>query len=183
LEKLIKLKEQLLSDRPVSWDGFPDIDLYMDQLINYMPRQQIAGRLEDRLTSAMVNNYIKVGLLDRANGKRYSREHLAELTLICFLKQIISVKDAALLFSNFPDKDVRSIYEDYIDDLDKSLTCVAGQLADELDDSEIARTVMHLAVESYAHKLACLRLIDILREKEEQKKNAKKAPLKGDMQK
>lgn len=183
MEQLINLKEQLLKERPVPWDAFPDIDLYMDQLINYMPRQQIAGRHEDRLTPAMVNNYIKAGLLERANGKRYSREHLAELTIICFLKQVVSVKDAALLFSKFPDKDIYSIYGAYIDDLDKSLTSVADRLADDLDDSGIAQTIMHFAVESYAHKLACLRLIDILRDNEEQKKNTKKAPSKGDMQK
>jgi len=183
LEQLINLKEQLLKERPVPWELFPDIDLYMDQLINYMPRQQIAGRHEDRLTPAMVNNYIKAGLLGRANGKRYSREHLAELTIICFLKQIVSVKDAALLLSKFSYKDIRSIYEDYIDDLDRSLTSVADQLDDGLDDSGVARTIMHFAVESYAHKLACLRLIDIIRDNGEQKKIAKKAPSKGDMQK
>lgn len=181
MEQLINLKEQLLRERPVPWDGFPDIDLYMDQLINYMPRQQIASTNEDRLTPAMVNNYIKAGLLDRANGKRYSREHLAELTIICLLKQIVSVKDAALLFSKFPDKEVRSIYEDYIDDLDKALTSVANQLDSDLDASELPGLIMRLAVESYAHKLACLRLIDILRDSEEKKKNAKKAPSKGDI--
>lgn len=184
MEQLINLKEQLLRERPVPWDDFPDIDLYMDQLINYMPRQQIASITEDRLTPAMVNNYIKAGLLERANGKRYSREHLAELTIICLLKQIISVKDAGLLFSKFPDKDVRSIYEDYIGNLDTALTSVANRLDSGLEASELPGIIMRLTVESYANKLACLRLIDILRDNDdEKKKNAKKAPLKGDIQK
>jgi len=170
LEQLKNLINQILTERPVAWNGLPDIDLYMDQLISYMPRQQIAGRDEDKLTPAMVNNYIKAGLLERAKGKRYSREHLAELTMICHLKQIISVKDVALLLSKFKDRDVRSVYEDYLDDLDKALAGVANELDENLDELELPGAIMRLAVESYAYKLACLRLIDILRENEDEKK-------------
>jgi hypothetical protein len=65
--------------------------------------------------------------------------------------------------------------------LDKALTSVANQLNSDLDASELPGLIMRLAVESYAHKLACLRLIDILRDSEEKKKNAKKAPSKGDI--
>jgi len=142
----------------------------MDQLISYMPRQQIAGRDEDRLTPAMVNNYIKAGVLERAKGKRYSREHLAELTIICLLKQVISVKDAALLASKAEGKDVRTIYEEYLEELDRALKDVANKLDENLDESELPKAIMRLAVESYAYKLACQRLIDILREKEDKKK-------------
>ncbi len=182
MEQIEDLKKQLLNDRPVKWDEFPDIDLYMDQLINYMPRQQIVSRPENKLTSAMVNNYIKVKLLERANGKKYSRVHLAELTIICFLKQIMSVKDAALLFSKFSKDEVRSLYEHYIEDLDKSLIAVSQQLPDSMDDDQIARSAMHFAITSYAYKQASLKLIDILQEKEEQKKNSKKTSAKGEVQ-
>ena len=40
-----------------------DIALYMDQLISYMPRQLIHFDENEALTSAMVNNYIKDGLV------------------------------------------------------------------------------------------------------------------------
>ncbi len=181
-EQLEDLKQQLLNDRPVKWEDFPDIDLYMDQLINYMPRQQIVSRPENKLTSAMVNNYIKVKLLERANGKKYSRAHLAELTIICFLKQIVSVKDAAFLFSKFSKNEVESLYEHYIEDLDKSLIAISEQIPDSMDDDQMARTAMHFAITSYAYKQASLRLVDILQEREEQKKPAKKAPIKGEVQ-
>ena len=45
----------------------------------------------------MVNNYIKDGVVPRAEGKRYHAEHLAYLTMVCVLKQVLAVKDAALL--------------------------------------------------------------------------------------
>ena len=179
MEKLSILKEQLQSERPVPWDNLPDIDLYMDQLINYMPRQQLISNHDNQLTSAMVNNYIKANLLERANGKKYSRTHLAELSVICFLKQIVSVKDAALVFNEFSKEDTRKNYEKYLEDLDKALTAVSQQIPDSMEDQQIAEMVIHLAVVSYANKLTCLRLIDILQEKEDKKKPIRKS--KGEL--
>ncbi len=181
MEDLSELKEQLLRERPVPWDNLPDIELYMDQLISYMPRQQLTPSRENKLTSAMVNNYIKANLMERANGKKYSRNHVAELSIISFLKQIISVKDAALVFNEFKKEDIRDIYEKALEYLDKALVSVSEQLPDSVEDNEIAETIMRLAVTSYANKLTCLRLIDILQEKEESKKLMKKS--KGELNK
>ena len=94
VEEIRELKERLERERPVEWEAFPDIGLYMDQLISYMPRQLIHYGEGESLTSAMVNNYIKDGAMPRAEGKRYSRTHLAYLTALCALKQVLSVKDA-----------------------------------------------------------------------------------------
>ena len=65
MDALQDLKDRMEQERPACWGDLPDIDLYMDQLISYMPRQLI--RFDDRnaLTSAMVNNYIKDGLVPR----------------------------------------------------------------------------------------------------------------------
>lgn len=59
VEEIRELKERLERERPVEWEAFPDIGLYMDQLISYMPRQLIHYGEGESLTSAMVNNYIK----------------------------------------------------------------------------------------------------------------------------
>ena len=86
MEEIRELKERLERERPVEWEAFPDIGLYMDQLISYMPRQLIHYGEGESLTSAMVNNYIKDGAMPRAEGKRYSRTHLAYLTALCALR-------------------------------------------------------------------------------------------------
>ena len=82
MEELKELKERLETQRPAEWDALPDLSLYMDQVIGYMPRQLIQYGEGEGLTSAMVNNYIKDGLLPRAEGKRYGKVHLAYLTAI-----------------------------------------------------------------------------------------------------
>ena len=97
MENLSELKHILETQRPADWEKLPDISLYMDQVIAYLPRQQIRFGEGEEMTSAMVNNYIKDGLLPRAEGKRYNRTHLAYRTAISALKQVLSVKVMAVL--------------------------------------------------------------------------------------
>ena len=68
------------------WDELPDFGLYMDQLVTYVARSfpGISGRLD--LTSSMINNYVKAGLIDKPTGKKYSREALAQLLMISLMK-------------------------------------------------------------------------------------------------
>ena len=141
MEEIRTLQERLEQERPAEWDALPDIGLYMDQLISYMPRQLIHYGEGEALTSAMVNNYIKDGALPRADGKRYSRTHLAYLTAICALKQVLSVKDAgALLAAAREGREPEGLYELFRQELDRAL-----------------------ALRSYADKLACERVLEILR--------------------
>lgn len=185
MEELERLKEKLERERPVSWDDLPDIALYMDQLISYMPRQLIRFDEEEQLTSAMVNNYIKDGLVPRAEGKRYSRSHLAFLTSVCALKKVLSVKDvAALLDAIRGDQSAQELYEDFIRTLDGALE----QTADGLDAGAAEEVLPHLALElalrSYADQLACARVLAILRarrsEAEKVKEKSKKHPEEGE---
>ena len=78
-----ELEKELKEQRPAGWEQIPDIDLYKDQLTEYLKRQHIGFVLgmEEPLTSAMINNYVKAGVLPRAKGKRYDRDHIAYLTV------------------------------------------------------------------------------------------------------
>lgn len=164
MEELLELKKGLETERPARWEELPDISLYMDQVVGYMPRQLIRCGEEDRLTPAMVNNYIKDGLLPRAEGKRYNRDHLAYLTAICALKQVLSVKDAGLLASPGEGEQVRDAYERFRAGLDQALNGTAQGL--ETGEEELSRLALTLALRSYADKLACQRVIELLRKRE-----------------
>lgn len=77
------------------WERLPDIGLYMDQMITLMERT-FKGVLPDgEITRSMVNNYVKSGLLPRPVGKKYDRDHLARLMMICLLKQALSMEHIA----------------------------------------------------------------------------------------
>ena len=175
MEELRELRERMETQRPAEWEALPDLSLYMDQVIGYMPRQLIQYREGERLTSAMVNNYIKDGLLPRAEGKRYGRVHLAYLTAICALKQVLSVRDAGLLAAHGQDEDPQEVYERFREELDRALRDTAQRLDPQCREEELPRLALAFALRSYADRLACERIMDLIREREpEQDRKAKK---------
>lgn len=163
MDELKELKDRLMEERPTRWADFPDIGLYMDQIISYMPRQLIRFGDGETLTPAMVNNYIKDGLLPRAEGKRYSRTHLAYLTAICALKQVLSVRSASHLISaGGAGRDAEELYAYFSQELDKALTETGGALDEDTPEDALPQLALGLALRSYADKLACERVLDIL---------------------
>ena len=76
------------------FEQLPKIELYSDQLITYL--QDVLSPLqinqEDTIiTTAMINNYIKSGLLQPTNKKRYNNYHIAYLIVICVFKQLYPI--------------------------------------------------------------------------------------------
>lgn len=94
-----------------SWESLPDFGLYMDQVIVLMERALDGVLPEGELTKSMVNNYVKVGLIPRPTGKKYEREHLALLMMICILKQALSMEEIAALLSMLCRQGAREGYE------------------------------------------------------------------------
>ncbi len=100
IERILQWSQQAKEYETVSWDHMPEIDLYMDQVITYMDKQLRLFQVKENsklLTSSMINNYVKDGLLPRPDHKKYSREHLAGLLIICMLKQVLSISDISAL--------------------------------------------------------------------------------------
>lgn len=176
MEELTELKRRLETERPAPWDALPDIALYMDQVISYLPRQQIRFDDKEPMTSAMVNNYIKDGLLPRADGKRYSRTHLAYLTAISDLKQVLSVKDMATLIpAGNRDRSPEVVYAAFLEELDAALNAAAAMVPDGVEEDGLPRLALSLALRSYADRLACQRIIELLISPEPDKKKKTKS--------
>lgn len=139
LEKLI----------PESWDKLPDLDLYMDQVLSLIERTKL---IEDghTLTSSMVNNYAKQGLLPRAKGKRYTKEHLMLLTIISQLKQVYGVSELGQIMGSMRTGDVSEGYEIYRGHLIEALEALEAELGDPL----------RLAAFAFVFKIASEQLIE-----------------------
>ena len=174
MEEMEELKRRLERERPVPWEDLPDLALYMDQVISYMPRQLIRFDEEEQLTAAMVNNYIKDGLVPRASGKRYGPAHLSCLTAVCALKRVLPVKDIrVLLQASQGGLGPEAAYDHFTRALDGALTETAGMLDPGMEEKDLPAAALSLALRSYADQLACLRILDILRERTEAHKEAK----------
>lgn len=168
MEQLKEFKQRLNGERPADWDSLPDLALYMDQIISYMPRQLIHYDEGVNLTSAMVNNYIKDGLLPRTEGKKYGQTHLAYLTAICALKQVLSVKEMKILVEKGAEgKEAQQMYDYFCSELDAALNETAQRLDEETKQEDLARMAFGFALRSYAEKLACQRILAILSEQDD----------------
>ena len=76
------------------WEELPNIDLYLDQVVtileNYLKNLVSLKDKEDEkvVTKTMINNYVKHGILKPPVNKKYNKEHIARLIVICILKQV-----------------------------------------------------------------------------------------------
>ena len=167
MEELAELKHRMEEERPDTWEELPDIPLYMDQVVSYLSRQMISFEEGDGLTPAMINNYIKDGLLDRANGKKYGQEHLAYLTAISALKQVLSVREMrALTAIGRERRDSKRQYEYFWKYLDEARTATARRLDENTTDHDLPKVVLDLALRSYADGLACRRVLAIMAQRD-----------------
>ena len=87
-----EMAEDILNMALPQWELLPDIGLYMDQVITLMDRTFSPALPKGEMTKSMVNNYVKVGMIPRPVGKKYDREHLAMLLMICVFKQALSME-------------------------------------------------------------------------------------------
>ena len=82
----------------------------MDQVIFYLKdslgffQREPEGSL---LTSSMINNYVKNGVLPHPDKKKYGKEHLAALTVLCLLKPVLSIPDIGELLRG---QDIQGVY-------------------------------------------------------------------------
>ena len=117
-EKLLEW-EKLLADYSLpSWEEFPALPLYMDQVIILL--NQYLALLPDRadekqVTPSMINNYVKLKIIPPPLKKRYNRVHLAYLVIVCVCKQTLNTNDIKKLMPvSLPEDQVRCVYEDFV---------------------------------------------------------------------
>lgn len=136
-----------------TWQEFPDIMLYMDQVLTLMEDQIFLKESQLPLSASMVNNYVKSGLLPRAVKKKYHRGHLSRLSMISVVKQVISLKEMEVFFRDFPEGE--EIYQKYWAKLQQSKEEVLKEIQ-EMDKEEI---LLHLILKSYLYKILAEELL------------------------
>ena len=164
------------------WEELPDIDLYMDQVVTLIEKHVLilSPPVDKLLTSAMINNYVKLGLMPKPDKKRYNRTHLAYLIVITLLKQVLTigeVKDGILLQSRI--NGTHGAYNLFCQELEHALKRVAGiaqfqqdpklLIDDNLSSENLA---VKMVSNAYAYKLLtqkilCLRQSDLTPQAEE----------------
>ena len=124
-EDLNKLICSLGLNEKVEEKDIPEIDLYMDQVIQIFEQKLSKSKRTDSdkvLTKTMINNYAKAKLLMSIKNKKYSKEHLLLMSMIYDLKGSLSINDIKSLLndivSNYDkgeEYDLRGLYKSYLD--------------------------------------------------------------------
>ena len=154
------------------YDEIPDIDLYMDQLLVYIDKVLAplsVNEQEKALTTSMVNNYVKQGILPATVKKRYSRDHVVILIEICLAKQLYSIGEIGKLIAvqnaNF---DLRTSYNYICTELENVLKTTFSNeplSKDSGNSNKMERLLVRNTVIAFAHKLHTQMLSDELLKK------------------
>ncbi|MBR5109737.1 MAG: DUF1836 domain-containing protein [Clostridia bacterium] len=116
-EKLLQWEDLFQDYSLPTWNDFPALPLYMDQVIILLNRYLalLPEQAEQKqITPAMVNNYVKLKIIPPPLKKRYNRVHLAYLMIVCVCKQTLNTNDIKKLMPlSLSDDEVRCVYEDF----------------------------------------------------------------------
>ena len=123
MEKISEIIEQLGLESNLTVDEIPNIDLYMDQLIQLFENKFADSKRNDEekiLTKTMINNYAKGKLIFPIKNKKYSKEHLILMSLIYQLKGALSINDIQTTLDGInkriikEDIEIDSFYNSYL---------------------------------------------------------------------
>ena len=119
------------SSNNINLDDFPEIDLYMDQVIQLFESKLSYTKRNEHdkiLTKTMINNYAKGNLLMKIKNKKYTKEHMILIGLIYNLKGSLSLTDIKTMFdpiieafANEEDYPLYDIYESFLEMYDSNL--------------------------------------------------------------
>lgn len=164
MNELNEFINKISSQTDISYDRLPDIDLYMDQVIEYLTKQCSTDTGNDKISGAMINNYIKDKLLPRANDKRYGKTHLAYLMMIMRLKQVLSVKDIGAVLSDIPEESISEYFNNFREILYANVNNIPEINSDNETDLRLA--ALNFAITAYVNKTACEIILNTLQNKE-----------------
>ncbi|MGY6210891.1 DUF1836 domain-containing protein [Cytobacillus firmus] len=179
--------KKLIADNQIQLEDIPQIDLYMDQVIQLFENtfgSTTRNEEEKVLTKTMINNYAKGKLFFPVKNKKYSKEHLILIAFIYQLKGALSINDIKSLLDGVNSRtaegklDLDHFYQLYLDlaklnadafmnDLENQ----AGRAAElnkgmpsQLEKVLLASSLVHM---SNLYRKAAERIVDEVKETED----------------
>ena len=152
------------------WDELPEIDLYMDQVIVLMEKYlsfHITDENTKIITPSMINNYVKLGIMPAPNKKRYNREHIAYLIIICTLKQALPISDIKHLIElrvkKSSIKDTLNFFSDLYDSTLNTVFAIGKKYSSKNTSADelFGDTALYMAIGSSGSKYVASRIVNL----------------------
>lgn len=149
-----ELIEQLGLDKTITLDHIPNIDLYMDQVIQLFENTYGETKRSDTdkvLTKTMINNYAKAKVFFPIKNKKYSKEHLILISMIYQLKGALSINDIKTTLEGINEKtvnkdiDLEAFYSSYLQLSEKNVESFKAEVSTQA--FEVKKEVVNLEVE------------------------------------
>ena len=104
----------------------PDVGLYLEQVVRYV-NAHLAPLGEPELTSSMVSNYVKQGVIFSPIKKSYTAEHLARLLFIAVVKPVVPLEGLRMMFRIQEDNyTLPTAYDYFCDEFENMLGAAFG---------------------------------------------------------
>ena len=166
------------------WERLPELELDMDQVITWINRQLEPVESGDKkLTSSMINNYVKGGVLPRPLGKKFTRDHLGLLLAVCMLKSELPLPAIRQLFAGLGEEmTVEQQYPVFAAMQERAMREAAAQVeqAGEASRRELLCLATELALQANARRTAAERILQALAAEEEAEEPDRKEKKKRD---
>ena len=167
LEFFMDMKNTYLNYRCPRWEDFPEIELYMDQVVNILESSlNIFSRSEKIITPAMINNYVKQKIVKPPNKKKYDKVHLAYLFVVCILKRIMPISQICdgMAFA-MKKYSIPVAYNKFCDELESAIAKIFGEESIEIENVSCTEdSIIRAAANSYANLIYASYLIGTLKE-------------------
>lgn len=160
INSLTEICAQIKEHQLPLWQELPEFELYMDQVLSLIRRYLggYPGFDEKGLTASMVNNYVKQGVLAPPRKKRYCREHLAQLLIICLLKTSMPIAAVRqLMEDDGAQDDLEGLYRRFC----QIFGCVNQEVSDsytEDKDKSAADVICKAALRAQAEQALAIHL-------------------------
>ncbi|MFV0520020.1 MAG: DUF1836 domain-containing protein [Lachnospirales bacterium] len=165
--EISKILEEITSKSIINYSDIPNIDLYVDQVTTYIEQNLFTSTKDKSLTKSMINNYCKNGIIPPSDKKKYNKNHILLLILLCNTKSILQINDFKKIFENTDEKtlltyysSVNNLLENFTDTFDSKVLEMykAIEITDEKEKIKILAT--QLSIEANYKKLLAEQLIE-----------------------
>lgn len=175
-DRMLEYVQKVKAFRLPRWEEIPSLGLYMDQVVTVIEKALLpllGFNGEAFITSSMVNNYVKLGMVQKPEKKKYSREHIAGLIVITVLKQSLAIGDIrlgidAVLTGGEKDK----AYDSFCAYLERALGIVADGVISPEKQTVVTLEgdpMIIMATCSFATKIFAAKMLAIVRDQEKTK--------------
>ena len=165
----------ILQFRLPRYEEIPTVGLYLEQVTKYIS-DYLSPLAGVEITSSMISNYVKKGLVSNPVRKQYCRDQIAYLMFVAVVKTVVSIEDIRLMVSiQQRTYSTQRAYDYFCMELENLLQFVFDRKT-TLDvvgvDSTDEKVMLRNTIITVAHKVYLTALLAELREEREKQKNA-----------